>query len=200
MSAAQATHAASAGYSISATWAASAGYAASAAQATHAASANYSTSAAQATHSASAGYATSAAQATNAASAGFSVTANYSVLNGIEYIVGTQTAATGTWTGVTTSASLYAGKTIAYKLPFAGSGNASLVLELTGEVQIIGIVIVEMQDMVLLLYHRVQQKLLLQLIQPHQPQKLIMKKLHQLLVINGFSLLELIVELLVLMY
>jgi hypothetical protein len=51
---------------------------------------------------------------------------------GIEYIVGTQTAATGSWTGVTTSASLYTGKTIAYKLPYAGSGNASLNLSLSG--------------------------------------------------------------------
>lgn len=48
----------------------------------------------------------------------------------VEYIVGTQTAATGTWTGVTTDSELKAGKTIAYKLPFAGSGNASLNLTL----------------------------------------------------------------------
>ena len=48
----------------------------------------------------------------------------------VEYIVGTQTAATGTWTGVTKDTSLVAGKTIAYKLPYAGSGNASLTLKL----------------------------------------------------------------------
>jgi len=50
----------------------------------------------------------------------------------VEYIVGTQTAATGTWTGVTRDAELVAGKTIAYKLPYAGSGNASLNLTLSG--------------------------------------------------------------------
>ena len=48
----------------------------------------------------------------------------------VEYIVGTQTASTGTWTGVTTDNELKIGKTIAYKLPYAGSGNASLVLTL----------------------------------------------------------------------
>lgn len=48
----------------------------------------------------------------------------------VEYIIGTQTAATGTWTGVTTDKELKVGKTIAYKLPYAGSGNASLVLTL----------------------------------------------------------------------
>lgn len=50
----------------------------------------------------------------------------------IEYIVGTQTAATGSWTGVTTDSALKTGKTIAYKLPYAGSGNASLKLTLSG--------------------------------------------------------------------
>lgn len=49
-----------------------------------------------------------------------------------EYIIGTQTAATGSWTGVTTDTELVAGKTIAYKLPYAGSGNASLNLTLAG--------------------------------------------------------------------
>ena len=47
----------------------------------------------------------------------------------VEYIAGTQTAATGSWTGVTRDSSLYVGKTIAYKLPYAGSGNASLQLK-----------------------------------------------------------------------
>ena len=51
---------------------------------------------------------------------------------GVEYIVGTQTASTGSWTGVTTDAAIYTGKTIAYKLPYAGSGNASLNLTLSG--------------------------------------------------------------------
>lgn len=52
-----------------------------------------------------------------------------SASDAVEYIVGTQTAATGSWTGVTKDSSLYAGKTIAYKLPYAGSGNASLQLK-----------------------------------------------------------------------
>ena len=49
-------------------------------------------------------------------------------INDIEYIVGTQTAATGSWTGKTKSTALYAGKTIIYKLPYASSGNVSLNL------------------------------------------------------------------------
>lgn len=49
----------------------------------------------------------------------------------IEYIVGTQTKATGSWTGVTKDSTLVTGKVIAYKLPFAGSGNASLTLTYT---------------------------------------------------------------------
>lgn len=49
---------------------------------------------------------------------------------GVEYIEGTQTAKTGSWTGVTTATSLTTGKTIAYKLPYAGSGNATLNLTL----------------------------------------------------------------------
>lgn len=47
----------------------------------------------------------------------------------IEFISGTQTAVTGNWTGVTRDSSLYTGKTIAYKLPYAGSGSASLQLK-----------------------------------------------------------------------
>lgn len=50
----------------------------------------------------------------------------------IEYIEGTQTAATGSWTGVTKDASLEKGKVIVYKLPYNGSGNASLNLTLAG--------------------------------------------------------------------
>ena len=49
-------------------------------------------------------------------------------INDIEYIVGTQTAATGSWTGKTKSTALYTGKTIIYKLPYASSGNVSLNL------------------------------------------------------------------------
>ena len=53
------------------------------------------------------------------------ITATY----GVEYIAGTQTAATNAWTGVTKSAALFTGKTIAYKLPYAGtSSNATLTL------------------------------------------------------------------------
>lgn len=49
----------------------------------------------------------------------------------VEYIVGTQSGASGAWTGVTRESSLVAGKTIAYKLPYNGSGNASLQLTLS---------------------------------------------------------------------
>ena len=57
-------------------------------------------------------------------------TASTALAQSVEYIVGTQTAVTGSWTGVSMDAALYAGKTIAYKLPFAGSGEASLTLTL----------------------------------------------------------------------
>lgn len=51
-----------------------------------------------------------------------------------EFIVGTQTAATGAWTGVTQADRLHDGMRILYRLPYAGSGNASLNLTLsTGE-------------------------------------------------------------------
>ena len=58
--------------------------------------------------------------------------ASSALADSVEYIVGTQTAATGSWTGATRDAALVAGKTIAYKLPYAGSGNASLDLTLSG--------------------------------------------------------------------
>lgn len=44
---------------------------------------------------------------------------------GIEYIVGTQTAATAKWTGVSTDETLKVGKIIAYYLPFAGTSTAA---------------------------------------------------------------------------
>ena len=47
-----------------------------------------------------------------------------------EFIRGTQSAATGSFTGVTTDAALYDGKRILYWLPYAGSGNATLNLTL----------------------------------------------------------------------
>ena len=54
-------------------------------------------------------------------------------LQGIEYIIGTQTAATNAWTGVTRSAELYTGKAIIYKLPQAGNSSAAtLNLTLSG--------------------------------------------------------------------
>ena len=56
------------------------------------------------------------------------VSAELENINSIEYIVGTQTASTGAWTGVTKDTSLYAGKVIIYKLPYASSGNATLNL------------------------------------------------------------------------
>lgn len=48
----------------------------------------------------------------------------------VEYIQGTQTAKTGSWTGNTRQTSLVAGKMIAYRLPYAGDGNATLNLTL----------------------------------------------------------------------
>ena len=48
-----------------------------------------------------------------------------------EFIRGTQTAATGTWLGVTEDEQLYDGKEILYFLPYAGSGNATLNLTLS---------------------------------------------------------------------
>jgi len=47
-----------------------------------------------------------------------------------EFINGTQTAATGSFTGVSRDTSLYDGKHIIYRLPYAGSGNATLNLTL----------------------------------------------------------------------
>lgn len=51
-------------------------------------------------------------------------------LSATEIIVGTQTAATGAWTGVATFDSLEDGQSIIYWLPYAGSGNATLNLTL----------------------------------------------------------------------
>ena len=46
------------------------------------------------------------------------------------FIMGTQTTATGTWTGVAPFSSLSDGQQITYWLPYAGNGNASLNLTL----------------------------------------------------------------------
>lgn len=60
-------------------------------------------------------------------------TANDALADSVEYIIGTQTAATNAWTGETRDAALVAGKTIAYKLPYAGTGTAAtLNLTLSG--------------------------------------------------------------------
>ena len=51
-------------------------------------------------------------------------------LAGIYSVKGTQTATTGSWTGAINVPVLYDGLTIAYYLPYAGSGNATLNLTL----------------------------------------------------------------------
>ena len=56
---------------------------------------------------------------------------NGNARNGIYYVKGTQTAATGAWTGVIPIPALYDGLTIMYYLPYAGSGNATLNLTLS---------------------------------------------------------------------
>jgi len=53
-------------------------------------------------------------------------------LSNTEVIVGTQTAATGAWTGVASFSELNDGQQIVYWLPYAGSGNATLNLTLSG--------------------------------------------------------------------
>ena len=73
---------------------------------------------------------TPAPEDVNASVAAVEAKADIAISRSVEYIVGTQTAATGSWKGVSMDAALYAGKTIAYKLPYAGSGNASLTLTL----------------------------------------------------------------------
>jgi len=52
-------------------------------------------------------------------------------LSNTEVVVGTQTAATGSWTGVASFSSLKDGQQIVYWLPYAGSGSASLNLTLS---------------------------------------------------------------------
>lgn len=51
---------------------------------------------------------------------------------GVEYIRGTWSSASGTWTGTTADSELYDGKMILLFLPYAGSGNATLNLTLSG--------------------------------------------------------------------
>lgn len=57
--------------------------------------------------------------------------ADTALSQGVEYIVGTQTATTASWTGVTADSALVAGKTIAYKLPQTSGSNATLNLTLS---------------------------------------------------------------------
>ena len=66
-----------------------------------------------------------ATEAVHASSAAYATNADLSIHNGIEYIIGTQTASTNAWTGNSISTELYAGKVIAYKLPFAGTDTAA---------------------------------------------------------------------------
>ena len=55
----------------------------------------------------------------------------YNLKGSVYAVIGTQTAATGSWTGnLSTLDALYDGLTIAYYLPYAGSGNATLNLTL----------------------------------------------------------------------
>ena len=55
----------------------------------------------------------------------------YNLKGSIYTVIGTQTAATGSWTGeLKTIDALYDGLTILYYLPYAGSGNATLNLTL----------------------------------------------------------------------
>lgn len=56
---------------------------------------------------------------------------SYDFKGSIYTVIGTQTASTGSWTGNLTSLNaLYDGLTIAYYLPYAGNGNATLNLTL----------------------------------------------------------------------
>lgn len=61
---------------------------------------------------------------------GAQTAADTALADSVEYIVGTQTAATNLWKGATRDSELKAGKTIAYKLPYAGNSSAA-TLELT---------------------------------------------------------------------
>lgn len=56
---------------------------------------------------------------------------NGNARNGVYYVKGTQTGATGSWTGAIPIPALYDGLTIMYYLPFNGSGNATLNLTLS---------------------------------------------------------------------
>jgi hypothetical protein len=55
----------------------------------------------------------------------------YALKGTIEYIKGTQTAKTGSWTGASSDPELYDGKSILYYLPYSGDGNATLNLTMS---------------------------------------------------------------------
>lgn len=55
----------------------------------------------------------------------------YNIEGSVHYVCGTQTAATGAWTGNLNLPALYDGLTIMYYLPWAGNGNATLNLTLS---------------------------------------------------------------------
>ena len=76
--------------------------------------------------------ANSKAEEAQSVAASAQTAASTALAQSVEYIAGTQTAVTGAWTGVTTDSALMTGKTIAYKLPYAGSGDATLQLTLAG--------------------------------------------------------------------
>ena len=70
---------------------------------------------------------------TYSAGSGLRLSGSQFINTRIPFVVGTQTAATGTWTGVCNDiTALYDGLTIAYWLPYAGSGNATLNLTING--------------------------------------------------------------------
>lgn len=52
-------------------------------------------------------------------------------LSGIYPVIGTQTAATASWTGTINASALYDGMTIAYYLPYAGVSSTNVTLNLT---------------------------------------------------------------------
>lgn len=60
------------------------------------------------------------------------INGNPILASGIEFIVGTWSSATATWTGVTKESSLVDGKQILLYLPFAGANNVTLNLTLSG--------------------------------------------------------------------
>ena len=70
---------------------------------------------------------------TYSAGSGLRLSGSQFINTRIPFVVGTQTATTGSWTGVCNDiTALYDGLTIAYWLPYAGNGNATLNLTING--------------------------------------------------------------------